>query len=858
MFAPTHPHLPLGLSLLDTIAYPSPPRQDLPRTLRNLLAADGAAVSSIDGVTACVEALLHCSGGRGACSGLSGFAGTVASVLSCGGCGVCRQAAVRASITTPPTSSPACSPVDLLRMERCMLFRLVERAVSLPPPPPPQHNHYTPLATSRHAASANEGSPFSGYSDEERAHITGFLEALGLAELTAVQSQTPPPAFFDSGRLSLGERQRVIAARLAFHAPRIAFIDEAFSGLDAAASLPRCLRVLQGVGTTLVAISHDDALRSGGEMNVRGNISDDGGVESNCAVGNTGAGGSGSTSFSPSVDALRHGGHVLDSSSGLFDAGAHTHPAAWTVIDLSQFSPLAGPQSSHVEGKVRSTPLSSNRHPNKQHAPPTCCVTLPEGTTLDSASSSSAPPASTTLPLLKTADSSAAATAIPRTAPTTTSVFDAVFRARLWRIVRMGYYAHAITSSTTSPSSTKRTSSRWNFWGCGSWGGGGAWGGGGVGRLWALTLCSISLAICLSRLTVAVAFLPGTVYDALLDGHPAAALRQFAVVLLWYTASAGMGAGARSLGRLASISWFTRVVARLGESDYLGDTPPPTPVIGVLFGRQGQQQQSQEQGQQLQYHQQQGQQQGQRKLHAAGIMTVVESHAHLGSGPSVGKWAAPGGGNDRAPGVGVSAMEDTSTAWGWRLSSPTIMRMSMLSQMHTGGGDTHGSSPDASAAAPSSPLLTSADDDAAAALSAGLLNPAVHRRRASLHGRPHQFGLGRGRAALPAAGGAHHRDRQRGGGAAVWARPAMRGLRVRGGRLPRSPGTDAPHPLRHSPAKRGGGPVQRGAHAPHCAGGGGGVLARGGRGEGASGRGAARRAGYRGAPRGRRAARAAP
>ena len=101
------------------------------------------------------------------------------------------------------------------------------------------------------------------------------LEAVGLAEL--LQRYKLDDVEDWSSVLSGGQKQRLIFARLFYHSPRVALLDEATSaiatgGMISLSKKPRC-------GITLVTISHSSAvdahhtqaidLRKGGAWNLK-------------------------------------------------------------------------------------------------------------------------------------------------------------------------------------------------------------------------------------------------------------------------------------------------------------------------------------------------------------------------------------------------------------------------------------------------------------------------------------------------------------------------------------------------------------------------------------------------------------
>jgi iron complex transport system ATP-binding protein len=89
------------------------------------------------------------------------------------------------------------------------------------------------------------------FSRSEKDRALGVLERLGVAHLAAREF----------GRLSSGEKQRLLLARALVHDPSVLVLDEPTSALDFAAATAFCrlMRDLIGTGHTLVLVTHHPA-----------------------------------------------------------------------------------------------------------------------------------------------------------------------------------------------------------------------------------------------------------------------------------------------------------------------------------------------------------------------------------------------------------------------------------------------------------------------------------------------------------------------------------------------------------------------------------------------------------------------
>jgi ABC-type uncharacterized transport system fused permease/ATPase subunit len=98
---------------------------------------------------------------------------------------------------------------------------------------------------------------------------------------------------------------------------------------------------------------------------------------------------------------------------------------------------------------------------------------------------------------------------------------------------------------------------------------------------WSCALLAIALAVAMSRITIAVAFLPGAIFNAIVAQDWRAAMAAFGAATAWYVASPTLGAGARALGKAAGLRWYS-VVARHVLHAYLR---PPASTPEIIAGR---------------------------------------------------------------------------------------------------------------------------------------------------------------------------------------------------------------------------------------------------------------------------------
>jgi len=84
-----------------------------------------------------------------------------------------------------------------------------------------------------------------------------LLESVDLSHLLTRHGATTPVAWHEV--LSLGEQQRLGMARLMFHRPRYAILDECTSGVTVDME-ERFTGILKGLGCTCITISHRPAL----------------------------------------------------------------------------------------------------------------------------------------------------------------------------------------------------------------------------------------------------------------------------------------------------------------------------------------------------------------------------------------------------------------------------------------------------------------------------------------------------------------------------------------------------------------------------------------------------------------------
>jgi len=66
---------------------------------------------------------------------------------------------------------------------------------------------------------------------------------------------------------------------------------------------------------------------------------------------------------------------------------------------------------------------------------------------------------------------------------------------------------------------------------------------------WVFAVLAVAISVAMSRITVIVAFLPGSIFAALLEQDLQQAMSLFAIATAWYIASPALGAGARQCGR---------------------------------------------------------------------------------------------------------------------------------------------------------------------------------------------------------------------------------------------------------------------------------------------------------------------